>query len=139
VDAPHKVYVGDMTYLPTGDGWRYLAVVRALCSRAVVGGSMADHMRAEWGNQALWLALCQRQPAVGLIMPTDRGSQEGADSERQLRRQHGSAPSMSRTGTGWDNAVVECFFHPCKTALISLEDYDTHEAASGCCIHRSVL
>jgi transposase InsO family protein len=129
VHIPDTVYVGDITYLPTGEGWLYLAVVLDLCSRAVVGWSMANHMRAELVNQALSMALGQRQPAAGLIMHTDRGSQYGADSYRQLLRQHGIEPSMSRKGNCWDNAVAESFFHTLKTELIYLEDYDTHEAA----------
>jgi transposase InsO family protein len=129
VDAPHKVYVGDITYLPTGEGWLYLAVVLDLCSRAVVGWSMANHMRAELVTQALAMATSQRQPAAGLIMHTDRGSQYGADSYRQFLTQHGIQPSMSRKGNCWDNAVAESFFHTLKTALIYLEDFDTHEQA----------
>src|SRR5262245_64031290 len=80
VAEPDTVDVGDITYLPTGEGWLYLAVVLELCSRAVVGWSMADHMRAELVNQALAMAICQRQPAAGLIRHTDRGSQYGAES-----------------------------------------------------------
>jgi putative transposase len=129
VYAPDTVYVGDITYLPTGEGWLYLAVVLDLCSRAVVGWSMADHMRTELVTQALSMALCQRRVAAGLIMHTDRGSQYGADSYRQLLRQHGIEPSMSRKGNCWDNAVAESFFHTLKTELIYLEDYDTREAA----------
>jgi len=129
VKEPDTVYVGDITYLPTGEGWLYLAVVLDLCSRAVVGWSMADHMRAELVNQALSMALGQRQPAAGLIMHTDRGSQYGADSYRQLLTQHGIQPSMSRKGNCWDNAVAESFFHTLKTELTYTEDYDTHEAA----------
>jgi putative transposase len=129
VHVPDTVYVGDITYLPTGEGWLYLAVVLDLCSRAVVGWSMANHMRAELVNQALSMAIGQRQPTVGLMMHTDRGSQYGADSYRQLLRQHGIEPSMSRKGNCWDNAVAESFFHTLKTELIYLEDYDTHEAA----------
>jgi transposase InsO family protein len=127
--APDTVYVGDITYLPTGEGWLYLAVVRDLCSRAVVGWSMANHMRAELVQQALSMALCQRQPAAGLLMHTDRGSQYGADSYRQLLTQHGIQPSMSRKGNCWDNAVAERFFHTLKTELIHLEEFDTHEQA----------
>jgi putative transposase len=123
------IYVGDITYLPTGEGWLYLAVVLALCSRAVVGWSMANHMRAELVNQALAMALCQRQPAAGLLMHTDRGSQYGADSYRQLLTQHAIQPSMSRKGNCWDNAVAESFFHTLKTELVYLEDFDTHEYA----------
>lgn len=127
--TPDTVYVGDITYLPTGAGWLYLAVVLDLCSRAVVGWSMANHMRAELVQQALSMALCQRQPAAGLIMHTDRGSQYGADSYRQLLTQHGIQPSMSRKGNCWDNAVAESFFHTLKTELIHLEEFDTHEQA----------
>ena len=127
--APDRVYVGDITYLPTGEGWLYLAVVLDLCSRAVVGWSMADHMRAELVNQALTMAICQRQPAAGLIMHTDRGSQYGADSYRQLLTQHGMQPSMSRKGNCWDNAVAESFFHTLKTEMIYLEDFDTRAQA----------
>jgi putative transposase len=127
VHAPDTIYVGDITYLPTGEGWLYLAVVLDLCSRAVVGWSMADHMRTELVNQALSMAICQRQPAAGLIMHTDRGSQYGADSYQQLLTRHGIEPSMSRKGNCWDNAVAESFFHTLKTELIYLEDWDTHE------------
>ena len=115
VPEPDTVSVGDMTYLPTGEGWWYLAVVLELCSRAVVGWSMADHMRAELVHQALAMALCQRQPAAGLLMHTDRGRQYGADSYQHLLTQHGMQPSMSRQGTCWDNAVAESFFHTLKT------------------------
>ena len=127
--APDMVYVGDITYLPTGEGWLYLAVVLDLCSRAVVGWAMAHHMRAELVNQALAMAICQRQPAAGLIMHTDRGSQYGADSYRQLLTQHGIQPSMSRKGNCWDNAVAESFFHTLKTELVYMEDFNTHEQA----------
>jgi transposase InsO family protein len=129
VPAPDTVYVGDITYLPTGEGWRYLAVVLDLCSRAVVGWSMADHMRAALVTQALSMALCQRRPATGLIMPTDRGSQYGAESYRQLLTRHGMQASMSRQGNCWDNAVAESFFHTLKTDLSYLEDFETHEQA----------
>lgn len=129
VPEPDTIYVGDITYLPTGEGWLYLAVVLDLCSRAVVGWSMANHMRAELVHQALSMAICQRQPAAGLLMHTDRGSQYGAESYRQLLTQHGMQSSMSRKGNCWDNAVAESFFHTLKTELIYLEDFDTHEQA----------
>jgi putative transposase len=129
VQVPDTIYVGDITYLPTGEGWLYLAVVLDLCSRAVVGWSMADHMRAELVNQALSMAIYQRHPAAGLIMHTDRGSQYGADSYRQLLHQHEIHPSMSRKGNCWDNAVAESFFHTLKTELVYMEDFNTHEQA----------
>jgi putative transposase len=127
VTQPETVYVGDITYLPTGEGWLYLAVVLDLCSRAVVGWAMADHMRAELVKHALAMALGQRQPAAGLIMHTDRGSQYGAESSRHLLAQHKIQASMSRKGNCWDNAVAESFFHTLKTELIYLEDFETHE------------
>jgi transposase InsO family protein len=127
VQVPDTVYVGDITYLPTGEGWLYLAVVLDLCSRAMVGWSMADHRRAALVNQALAMAICQRRPAAGLIMHTDRGSQYGAESYQQLLMQHGIQPSMSRKGNCWDNAVAESFLHTLKTELIYVEDLDTHE------------
>ena len=129
VKVPDTVYVRDITYLPTGEGWLYLAVVLDLCSRAVVGWSMASHMRAELVNQALAMAICQRQPAAGLMMHTDRGRQYGAESYRQLLTQHGMQPSMSRKGNCWDNAVAESFFHTLKTELLYLEGIATHEQA----------
>jgi putative transposase len=90
---------------------------------------MATHRRAEWVPQAWSRALCQRQPAAGLLMPTDRGRQEGADSDRQLLCQQGIEPRMSRQGTCGANAVAERCFHTLKTALLPLEDCDTHEQA----------
>jgi len=129
VTEPNTVYVGDMTYLPTGEGWLYLAIVLELCSRAVVGWSMADHMRAELVNQALAMALVQRQPAAGLIMHTDRGSQYGADSYRQLLTQHRIQPSMSRKGNCWDKAVAESFFSSLKKERIKKQIYKNRELA----------
>ena len=129
VSKPDTVYVGDITYLPTGEGWLYLAIVLDLYSRAVVGWAMAHHMRVELVNQALAMALGRRHPAAGLLMHTDQGSQYGADRYRQLLARHGIQPSMSRKGNCWDNAVAESFFRTLKTELIYLEDFETHEQA----------
>ncbi len=87
--------------------------------------SMANPLRAELVNQALSMALCQRQPAAELSMHTDRGSQYGAASYRQLLAQHAIEPSMSRKGHGWDNAIAESCLHTFKTELVYLEDCDT--------------
>jgi putative transposase len=106
VPVPDTVSVGDSPYLPSGDGGLSLAVVLALGSRAVVGWSMANPLRAAWVHQALSRALGQRQPAAGVMMHTDRGSQYGADSSRQRLTQPGRQPSMRRTGNCWDNAVA---------------------------------
>src|SRR5262249_60691721 len=82
-----------------------------------------------WGPRALAWAFAHRRTAAGLIRHTDRGSQYGADSSRQLLIQHAIQPRMSRKGHGWDNAVAESCFPTLKTALISLEEYDPPEAA----------
>lgn len=112
MQGPDTVYVGEIPSLPTGAGWRYLAVVLDLCSRAGVGWSMANHRRAELVNRAVSMAICPRQPAAGLLMHTDRGRQYGADRYRQRLSQHGMPPRMRRKGHGGDNAVAERFFHP---------------------------
>ena len=129
VQAPDKIYVGDITSLPTGEGWLYLAVVLDLCSRAVVGWSMADHRRAELVHQALSMAMCQRRPAAGLIMHTDRGSQYGAESYRQLLTQHGVQPSMSRKGNCWDNAVTETLFGSLQVERLHGMHFETRRQA----------
>jgi putative transposase len=90
---------------------------------------MANHRRTARVTQALAMAICQRQPAAGLMMHTDRGSQYGAESYRQLLTQHGMPPSMSRPGNCWDNAVAESFFHTLTTELIYGEDFKTHAQA----------
>jgi len=126
VHAPDTVDGGDITDLPTGEGWLYVAVGLDLCSRAVVGWPRANHLRAEVVKQALPLALGQRPPAAGLIRHPARGRQYGAASSRQLLTQHAIPPSMSRQGNGWANAVAASVFHPFKTALVYLEEFDTH-------------
>jgi putative transposase len=140
VPKPETVYVGDITYLPTGEGWRYLAIGLDLYARAVVGWAMANHRRVELVHQALSIALGRRHPTAGLIMHTDRGSQYGADRYRQLLARHGIQSSMSRKGNCGDNAVAESFFRTLKTALISLEDFETHEQAqTGVCEYIAVF
>jgi putative transposase len=121
--------VGDITYIPTAEGWLYLAVVIDLYSRHVVGWSMAEHMRATLVNDALLLAIWKRKPAKGLFWHTDRGSQYASDSHRKLLKRHGIQQSMSRKGNCWDNAVSESFFHTLKTEYVNHQHYATHEIA----------
>lgn len=125
----NQVYVGDITYVHTREGWLYLAVVIDLYSRHVVGWSMAEHMRTQLVNDALLMAIWKRKPASGLIWHTDRGSQYASESHRLLLAQHGIKQSMSRKGNCWDNAVAESFFHTLKTELINHESYQTRSAA----------
>jgi putative transposase len=107
---PDEKYVGDITYVWTGEGWMYLAVVIDLFSRRVVGWSMDKHMRAELVNNALLMALWRRKPKQGLLWHTDRGAQYASISHRDIIKQHKIKQSMSRKGDCWDNAVSEKFF-----------------------------
>ena len=128
-DQPDTAYVGDITYIWTAEGWLYLAVVIDLFSRAVVGWSMSRWLKADLVNDALQMALDQRQPLPGLIMHTDRGSQYVADSYLRLLHRYEIQPSMSRKGDCWDNAVAESFFHTLKSECVYLEDLQTREQA----------
>jgi len=129
VKRPNQAYVGDITYIPTQEGWLYLAVVIDLFSRHVVGWSMAEHMRAQLVNDALLMALWKRKPDKGLVWHTDRGSQYASESHRTLLTQHGIQQSMSRKGNCWDNAVSESFFHTLKTELVHHQTYQTRAEA----------
>lgn len=118
VDAPDRVWAGDITYVRTADGWGYLAVILDLHSRLVVGWALADHMRAELVESALASALNKRQPSPDLLHHSDRGSQYASASYRAKLAAQGIAVSMSRRGDCWDNAVVESFFGTLKQELI---------------------
>ena len=110
-NVPDEVYVGDITYIRMQQGWLYLAVVIDLFSRKVVGWSMDDNMETPLVNNALQMALYNRNPLPKLIWHTDRGSQYASDSHRELLTDHDILQSMSRKGDCWDNAVSESFFH----------------------------
>ena len=127
---PNRVYVGDITYIWTRDGWLYLAVVIDLFSRKIVGWSMAERMQATLVNDALMMAVWARKPAKGLVWHTDRGSQYASNSHRTLLAQHGIVQSMSRKGNCWDNAVSESFFHTLKTELVHHENYQSRDDAT---------
>ena len=129
VNAPDQVYVGDITYIWTREGWLYLAVVIDLYSRKVVGWSMSSRMKAQLVVDALRMAIWQRKPTAGLIMHTDRGSQYASHQYRQLLSAHGIKGSMSRKGDCWDNAVAESFFGSLKQERVQWQNYQTrHEA-----------
>lgn len=116
---PDRVWVADMTYIWTGEGWLYLAVIIDLFSRRVVGWSMADHMRTELVLTALEAALGQRQASSqGLIFHSDRGSQYASKDYQMALQNAGIQSSMSRRANCWDNAVAESFFGTIKTELI---------------------
>ncbi len=120
--APDEKYVGDITYIRTGEGWLYLATVIDLYSRKVVGWSMDDTMKVSLVNDALNMAISHRKPAKGLLWHTDRGSQYASYSHKDLLIKYGITHSMSRKGNCWDNAVAESFFKTLKSDLV----YDTY-------------
>lgn len=127
--APDRKWAADITYVPTGQGWLYLAAVIDLCSRKVVGWAMADHLRAELCTEALDMALKRRRPDEGLVHHSDRGVQYACGDYRDLLRSQGIECSMSRRGDCYDNAVMESFFKTLKVELVYHERYETREQA----------
>ena len=128
-DAPDRKWGTDITYVPTDQGWLYLAVVLDLCSRKVVGWAMAEHLRAELCLDALDMALKRRRPGAGLVHHSDRGVQYACGEYRDLLRSRGIECSMSRAGDCYDNAAVESFFKTLKAELVYHEHYATRQQA----------
>jgi transposase InsO family protein len=126
---PNEIWLADITYIPTGEGWLYLATVLDLFSRKVVGWAMRDHMRQELTIAALTMAIQRQRPGPGLIHHSDRGSQYAAGGYRQVLDAANIVQSMSRKGNCWDNAPMESFFHTLKTELVHHAAYATREAA----------
>ena len=115
--APNKVWVGDITYIQTREGWLYLAVIIDLFSRRVVGWSMADHLRTELPLAALEMAIGNREFQGDLIHHSDRGCQYTSGAYQKVLRRSGITSSMSRAGNCHDNAVAESFNGTAKTEL----------------------
>ncbi len=115
-EGANKVWVADITYVPTREGWLYLAVVEDLYSRRVVGWSMADDMESRLVVDALALAVERRLPGEGLLAHSDRGSQYASDHYQRLLARHSITCSMSRKADCWDNAPMESFFASLNTA-----------------------
>ena len=127
----NQAWAGDITYIPTREGWLYLAVVLDLYSRRVIGWAMADHLKASLAIEALSVAIDQRRMTQdgSLLHHSDRGVQYASDAYRTMLQAHGIGCSMSRTGNCYDNAVVESFFGTLKTELTHHEDYPTRDQA----------
>jgi putative transposase len=128
-NRPDQVWLADITYIPTGEGWLYLAAILDLFTRKVVGWAMRDHMRAELTIAALTMAIQRRRPGPGLIHHSDRGSQYAAGAYRDTLRAATIIPSMSRKGNCWDNAPMESFFGTLKTELVHQREYPDRDAA----------
>lgn len=124
-----RVYVSDITYIRTWEGWLYLATVIDLASRRVVGWSMADHMRTELVVDALEMAIAARHPAPGLIFHSDRGTQYSSKKFTDLLAKHKMTQSLSRPRQCWDNAVAESFFASLKEELIHRHSWATRAQA----------
>jgi putative transposase len=120
-----RVYVGDITYLWTWEGWAYLATVIDLASRRVVGWAIAHHMQASLVCDALHMAIAARRPAPGWIFGSDRGSQYTSTEFRALLKAHHGVQSLSRKGQCWDNAVGESWFATLKEELIHRQSWAT--------------
>jgi transposase InsO family protein len=124
-----RVWVGDVTFIPTRAGWLYLAVLIDLYSRLVVGWSMKDRPNQELVNEALLMAVEQRRPKPGLIHHTDQGRLYGSTIYTQLLSRFAMVRSMSRKGNCYDNAVAESFFSSLKNEVIHHQDFQTRDQA----------
>jgi len=129
VDAPSKVWVADITYIPTGEGWLYLAGVKALFTCEIVGYAMVERMTQDLPGRALFRAVQQKRPAAGLIHHSDRGSQYCSHDYRKLLDQFGMRASMFRKGNCYDNAPMESFWGSLKNELIHHCRYATRAEA----------
>jgi putative transposase len=131
-EAATRLWVGDITYVPTDEGWLYVATLLDADSRRVVGWAMADHLRTDLALDALAMALTRRRPAAGegeLVHHTDRGCQYTADRYQAVLVAHGVTCSMSRRGNCLDNAMAESFFATLKSELIDRQRWPTRTAA----------
>jgi putative transposase len=128
-DRPDQIWLADITYIPTGEGWLYLAVILDLFTRKVVGWAMREHMRAELTMAALTMAIQRRRPGPGLVHHSDRGSQYAAGDYRKILQAAAITQSMSRKANCCDNAPMESFFGTLKTELVNQGDYPNRDIA----------
>ena len=129
IDKPDVVWVTDITYIRTYQGWLYLAVVMDLYSRKIIGWSMKATLAKEIVLDALLMAVWRRSPRGNVIIHSDQGSQYGSDEWSRFCRSHGLVPSMSRWGNCYDNAAVESFFSSLKKEKIRRHMFKTREEA----------
>jgi transposase InsO family protein len=128
-DAPNRVWAGDVTFLPTKEGWLYLAVLLDLYSRRVVGWAMSEHNDESLTLAALRMAIDQRQPEPGLVHHSDRGTTYASGRYQDQLAKHNIVCSMSRKGNCWDNAVVESFFSTLDIECADGEPFSSRAAA----------
>jgi transposase InsO family protein len=134
--TPDVLWVGDITYVRTWEGWLYLAMVLDVFSRRVVGWALADHLRASLVCDALRMAVAMRGGTIaGVIFHSDRGCQYTSAEFRNLCDAHGVQQSMGKTGVCWDNALAESFFATYKLELIELASWPTRARARTATVH----
>jgi len=127
--AGYRLWLGDITYVPTGEGWLYLAVLLDAHSRRAIGWAMADHLRTALALEALAMAVRVRRPSAGLVHHTDRGSQYTAAAYQSPLGVRGIVCSKSRSGECLDNAMAERFFATLKAELVAAHRWPTRVAA----------
>ncbi len=127
--APNRVWLADITFIATGEGWLYLAAVLDLATRKIVGWSMRDHMRTELPLAVLMMAAQRQRPTEGLICHSDRGSQYASEAYGKQLAAMKAKPSMSRTACCYDNAPMESFFHTLKVELVHQRRWATRQDA----------
>jgi len=127
--AADRLWVSDITYIGTREGWLYLAVILDVFSRHVVGWAMSERLYDDLTVDALRQALVRRRPIPGLIFHSDRGSQYASGRFRQWLKSYKIMQSMSGMGNCYDNAMAESFFHTLNTELTQFEHYETRAAA----------
>jgi len=128
-EKPNTVWVSDITYVPTLEGWLYLVVILDLFSRQVVGWAMSDRMTSGFVVKALYQAIGRRHPPSGCIFHSDRGVQYASTDFRDTLKAFAFIQSMSRKGNCYDNAVAESFFHTLKTEHVYEYRYETRAEA----------
>jgi putative transposase len=130
-EVSNRVWVSDITFIWTREGWVYLAAILDAFNRQIVGWSMGATLSHGILAEALEKALRRRKPEAGLIFHSDRGTQYASYAFRDLLDRYGFVQSMSSTGHCYDNALMESFFHTLKTELIYFEKYRTRQEARG--------
>jgi len=129
-DRPNKVWASDITYIPTMEGWMYLAVILDLYSRQVIGWAMSNCLSSGFLINALYQAIGRRKPGKGCIFHSDRGVQYASVDFRDVLKDYSFIQSMSRKGNCYDNAVAESFFHTLKTEHVYDYRYETRAEAT---------
>jgi len=126
---PNQAWVGDITYIPTGEGWLYLAIVKDLYIKKVVGYAFGNRIDTQLTLASLDMAVRRQKPKQDLIFHSDRGVQYTSNAYRQALEQYGIRQSMSRKGDPYDNAVAENFFSCLKCECVYLQYFATRSAA----------